>query len=82
MKASDKDKKLERFTASQNQMIELASRVPKGWVGWDYIKTNHYKKVVKGCDKFIKLKPTNDDKAFIRLDNHLSDLKRFYGGEL
>lgn len=75
---ADKENKIAKFAAKQEELKNLANNVPKGWATWDYVKTVHYKKVIKDCDKFLKLKASDDDKAFIRMDNHLADLKRFY----
>lgn len=76
--SAEKDKQLEKFKATQDQMKAMAGRCPQGIQNWDYVKTVHYKKVMKGCEKFLKLKATDDDKQFIRMDNMLSELKRFY----
>lgn len=76
--SADKDKKVEKFKAAQDAMRALCLKIPAAWSSWDYAKTVHYKKVTKDCDKFLKLKPSDDDKAFIRMDNQLSELKRFY----
>lgn len=74
----EKDKQMERFRRSQDEMRGLSNRCPPNIQNWDYVKTVHYKKVMKECEKFIKLKVTNDDKQFIRMDNKLTELKRFY----
>lgn len=73
-----KDSQLQKFKNTQEQLRSMASKCPHGIQNWDYVKTVHYKNVMKDCEKFIKLKPTDDDKQFIRMDNKLTDLKRFY----
>jgi len=76
--SAEKEKQLDKLKKSQNEMTDLSRRCPSGIQNWDYVKTVHYKKVMKECEKFIKLKPTDDDKQFIRMDNKLTELKRFY----
>lgn len=74
----DKAKQLDKFKSTQDAMRDLCLKMPASWSSWDYVKVVHFKKVTKDCEKFLKLKPSDDSKAFIRMDNQLSELKRFY----
>ena len=74
----DSNQQEERFRVAQDDMRSLTLKIPSAWAKWDYAKTVHYKKTVKECDKYLKLKVTDCSASFIRLDNHLSKLKLFY----
>jgi hypothetical protein len=77
MKA-DKSEQEAKFKQAQDDMRALSQKVPSSWARWDYAKTVHYKKILKECDKFPKLKVTDCSKSFIRIDNQLSKLKQYY----
>lgn len=78
MSNAEKQDKIDKFKRLQDELKQLLTRVPKESTGWFYQKAHEYKKCVKESDKFIKLKPTDDDKARIRLENHLTNLKKYY----
>lgn len=78
MNSPDKVKKIEKFTALQYELKRTLSKVPPGCANWFYQKAHDFKKVVKECDSFVKLKPTDDDTKRIKLENQLEKLKRYY----
>lgn len=78
MSNTEKQDKIDKFKRLQDELKQLLTRVPKESAGWFYQKAFEFKKCVKESDKFVKLKPTDDDKARIRLENHLSKLKLYY----
>lgn len=78
MSDPEKQKKIDQFTALQNELKRTLTRVPPGCAGWFYQKAHAFKKVVKECDPLVRLKPTDDDAKRIRLENQLTKLKQYY----
>lgn len=78
MSNTEKQEKIEKFKRLQDELKQLLNRCPKESTGWFYQKAHEFKKCVKESDKFVKLKPTDDDRSRMRLENHLTKLKMYY----
>ena len=76
---SDKEQ-LAKFEACQNKMKQLLTKPPTGIQNWNYQESVKFKKAAKECERFLKLKPSDDLKLFHRIDNQLSKLNHFYSG--
>jgi len=78
MTTTEKELQFAKFKAAQDELKTILQRVPQSWSTWSYQKTHGYKKVVKECDKFINLKVSDDQTAFIKMENQLQKIKIYY----
>lgn len=73
-----KQARLDRFIQLQSDMKQSLTACPKGCQNWSYQKSVEFKKAVKECDKFLKLKPTDDPMSGIKIENQLAKVRRYY----
>lgn len=68
----------QKFISAQTEMKKLSQTVPKQFQKWDYVRTLAFKKCIKECDRYTKLNPTDDQSKYIKMENHLTTLRKFY----
>ena len=78
--AINKEDQQAKFVGAQLQISSMLKRVPAGCQNWSIQKTMTFKKLIKESEKFIKLKPTDDLVQFHKIENHLSNIKKYYSG--
>lgn len=66
------------FMAAQQDMRCLLSKLPQGIQNWSYDKSVHFKKTVKKCEPILKLRPSAKHVDFLKVENHLTLLRKFY----